>query len=145
MLFRSDPLVGCVNAPVADSKCGVVLLPDMEGFACKAAGNGFWQRSAALAPVGTVRWEFDASPSPPGFQSPDCSLNVNNGKDLACGPGQQSIAAMADSPWLEASGIAKGAALRLRFGTAGVWSSQVAKVRAKAKDAPAWKIGRAHV
>jgi hypothetical protein len=133
-----DPAVGCVNAPVADGKCGTVVPPDVTALGCKTGSNGLWLRSDTLAPAGTVRWDFDASPNPPGFLSPDCALNVNNGKDLACGPGQPAIAATADSPWYEASGIAKNAPLRLRFASAGLWIGQTAKVKVRAKDAAGW-------
>mgnify|MGYP003345535588 CR=1 FL=1 len=102
-----DPAKGCVNAPTADAKCGTVVPPDAENFACKSLANGQWLRSDTLAPAGTVRWDFDASPASPAPLSPDCSLNVNNGKDLACGAEQAAIAATADSPWFEASGIAR--------------------------------------
>ena len=118
-----DVLKGCVHIASGDPNCGVVTTPISDKFTCGDAGSTLWQRSDPDAPAGTVRWDFDATPSVPGFSSPDCSLNVNNGKGLACGAGQGAILATADSPWIDATGIVAGSSMSIRFLSAGGWAA----------------------
>lgn len=109
---------GCLHTPSADPLCGVVPLPYATTLACNDADLGLWQRSGADLAAGAVRWNFDATPWLPGAFSPACSLNVNNGKDLTCGPGQTALKATADSPWFNAEKI-PGKPIGAYFKTAG--------------------------
>jgi len=109
---------GCVHTPVADPNCGVVSLSHGSTLACDDPELELWQRSGTDLPAGSVRWRFDAKPALPGAFSPACSLNVNNDKDLTCGPGQASIKATADSPWYDGT-LFFGEPIALHFTTAG--------------------------
>ena len=123
---------GCLHTPSADPSCGIVKLPYQNKFICEDASLALWQRSDTDAPSGTVRWETDATPAVPGFNSAACSINVNNGKDLTCGVGQIAILATADSPWIDATALAAGGSISVSFASSGSWSAgQKATVQAR--------------
>lgn len=114
---------GCVFTPKADATCGVVPLPYAQDFSCGSGGLAYWQRSGGELAPKSVRWEFDQTPALSGSPSGACTLNVNNGQDLVCGEGQNAISATADSPWIDATGLAPGTPMRMRMHVAGTWSA----------------------
>jgi len=118
-----DPTSGCTYTPVADPGCGLVPLPFAESFPCGADSLQLWQRGDVAQGGTLVRWDFDATPAKPGYSSPKCSLNANDGTGLTCGNGQSAIAASAESPWFDATSLGGGAGpVKLRFKSAGSWS-----------------------
>jgi hypothetical protein len=113
-----DPAKGCVYTPVSAGTCGIVGLPYVQGFACGDVSNQLWQLDlAAQGPV----WAMDATPAVPGFQSPGCALNFNDGQDTACASGQTAIDASAKSPTFDASALKPATPLTLQFSLAGTW------------------------
>ncbi|MSQ84432.1 MAG: hypothetical protein EXR77_16380 [Myxococcales bacterium] len=133
---------GCKNAAGGDAKCGVSALTYAHNFDCGLQGLDMWQKSDWALPVGAVKWGFDATPQLPSATTPTCSLNINNGKDLACATGQAAVAASADSPWLNATALPAGATLTVRFASAGNWTvQQAAKVQVRVVAAEWTDVG----
>ncbi|MBM4344104.1 MAG: hypothetical protein FJ100_12115 [Deltaproteobacteria bacterium] len=129
-----DPGNGCTFKPGSPG-CGFAKVPYGIEFACGDAGFVDWKVTAAGIGMDSpqpplVKWQVDDTPALGG--AAQCGLNVNNGKDLACGFGQKALLQTADSPWIDATAIAPGAPLKLRFESAGLWSStQTARVLIK--------------
>jgi len=105
-----DPCTGgescTVGACKATSQTACTVLAS-DAFACGASN---W----AIDPAGAVTpsWAIDGTPFPPGFKSPECSLNFNNGKDFACGTGQIKVQGTATSVSYDLT-AAKAASLEL--------------------------------
>lgn len=122
-----DPTVGCVFTAVAPADCPSSTVPYLEPFNCGSTALQLWKKTPiSLDPI--VKWAVDGTPAAPGFESPDCSLNVNNGIDVTCPMQQATIESTADSPVINATSVAPGAPLVLRFGSAGSWKQQQADV-----------------
>ena len=126
-----DPAEGCSFKPGATS-CGQAKIPYKIDFACNDVAFVPWKVTApgiGLAnPVPPlVGWKVDDTPALGGLAQ--CALNVNNSKDLVCGFGQKALLQTADSPWFDATSIAPGAPLLLKFESAGLWATdQTARV-----------------
>ncbi len=118
-----DPVVlSCVNTNLDESVCQITS-SYAEPFNCNSGALDKWTRSDALSPNVWVKWGFDATPAEPAPLSKACSLNINNGTDLACAEGQASVAATASSPSVDLSSMATGTATKLTFFSAGAWSA----------------------
>ena len=87
----------CVASPGA---CSQVVA---EPFACDGAAG--WVVDAAAA-GSMVAWAIDATPAEPGFLSPKCSLNFNDGKAFECFKGQGKVGGAAISPVIDLSDAA---------------------------------------
>lgn len=115
----------CAFTLPLDATCGVQMAPYVDAFPCDATATAAqWNRSGGDLAASAVRWAFDASPALPQASGTGCSLNVNNGKDLACGPGQNTLDLTADSPWIDVSAIPSGKPLVVRFASTGSWTAQ---------------------
>ncbi len=129
-----DPNNGCSFKAGAPG-CGFAKVPYSIEFGCGDPAFVDWKVTAPGIGMDKpepplVKWQVDDSPALGG--TAQCALNVNNGKDLACGFGQKILQQTADSPWIDATAIAPGAPLKLRFESAGLWSStQQARVLIK--------------
>ncbi|MSP92950.1 MAG: hypothetical protein EXR79_14295 [Myxococcales bacterium] len=109
-----DKAAGCSAVVIAG--CGVKL-PYLDVFACP---DKVWKLDAAVD--GGPAWGIDATPSPPGYFSPSCSLNFNDGKAFPCASGAAGVApAVALGPWIDGTGTKAGAGLEARFKLAGAW------------------------
>ena len=107
----------CVHAAIP--KCGKVLpLPWADAFDC--GGGSLWEISPAGSGPG---WAIDASPAAPGYKSPQCSLNFNNGSNFNCPGGVSKVAGTASTLWLNALQLATGSGLKMTFQVAGEWES----------------------
>ena len=95
-----------------------VTLPYLQAFSCTGQTLPDW--SLPTPPAKGPFWAVDGSPKDPGFLSPDCSLNFNDGVAYEC-PTAVPLAAAATSPWLDASGVVAGAPLTVRFALNGNW------------------------
>ncbi len=124
-LDSCDAKVGCIFKPGPDKDCGTATLPFLATLSCGDSGFTGWKVSPGagsdVAGKPAVRWSLDASPLIDAEQPDACSLNINDGKNLQCAPGQDKVVATADSPRIDASVIAKNAALVLRLQSAGQW------------------------
>ena len=69
------------------------------------------------------RWQVDATPSKPGYKSPTCSVNYNNGKNYVCPALAGSVSGSLVSPLIDASQLDKGEPLTLTFQLGGEWES----------------------
>ncbi|MBM4342752.1 MAG: hypothetical protein FJ100_05190 [Deltaproteobacteria bacterium] len=126
---------GCQITPGTTPGCGKAILPYAHQFNCGTPGLDQWQLSDWALPAGSVRWAFDATGPLPGVTGQTCSLNLNNGKDLACPAGQGALAATADSPWFDATKVAAKSPVVVRVTSAGNWTAQhVAKVQVRLAD-----------
>ncbi|MSP91962.1 MAG: hypothetical protein EXR79_09225 [Myxococcales bacterium] len=110
---KTDAVVG---PPLSTT---VVKTPYATDFAC--AGAAGWSYDTAAA--GVPAWALDATPKVPGFASAECSLNFNNGKDFACPKGALSVGGIATGPTIDASAVAAGAPLTVKFALAGGWET----------------------
>ncbi len=125
----------CKVAPGNLPGCGKAILPYAHAFTCSTPGLDQWQMSDWALPATAVKWNFDATGPLPGVTGQTCSLNINNGKDLACAAGQGAIAATADSPWFDATKVAANATVVVRLTSAGNWTAQqTAKVQVRLAD-----------
>ncbi len=115
----------CSFALPQDATCAVQPAPYVDSFGCDATATAAqWNRSGGDLPAAAVRWAFDSSPVLPQASLSGCSLNVNNGKDLACAPGQNALELTADSPWVDVSAVPVGQPLLVRFASTGSWTAQ---------------------
>ena len=114
------PGKGCLFTPDPSPTCNTVALPYTQTFTCDDASTQLWQ--ADLAQTGSS-WAVDGTPNPPGFQSPGCSLNFNDGKDDSCGKDVASVDASAKSPLFDATTVKAGSALTLQFALNGQWDA----------------------
>ncbi|MSQ83937.1 MAG: hypothetical protein EXR77_13820 [Myxococcales bacterium] len=113
-----DPVKGCVGAAVADC----VGLPYAQTFSCADPGLASWALSAAPL-KGAAAWGVDATANPPGYWSPACSLNFNNGAHFECTGTETAVGGTARSPQLDATGIKVGAIVRVAFRLGGKWEN----------------------
>jgi len=120
-LDSCDAATGCVHVASQNLECGVVPLPYQTSFTCGNVDVTYWHLSGTDAPTGAVRWKVSGIPSP-GYASPPCSLNANNGYSLTCKGGQAGISATADSPWFDATKLPK-VQIDLTFSTVGYWGA----------------------
>ncbi len=97
---------GCLHALL--SSCVLVPVPYVEPFNC---GGAFGWTLGQTVENG-VGWAVDGTPAQPGYLSPSCSLNFNNGVDFAC---VKPMEAFATSPVIDTSKVAPGTHLALRF------------------------------
>ncbi|MBI5607974.1 MAG: hypothetical protein HY902_03745 [Deltaproteobacteria bacterium] len=129
-----DGATGC-SFTVKEPGCGKATLPYAAAFGCDDPAVAAWHVTAAGIGMANpqpppLQWAVDALPQVTADGS--CTLNMNNGKDLACGLGQSWINQTADSPVFDATGLASGAPIVLQFESAGSWAaSQTAKVFAR--------------
>lgn len=118
--------VGCTSK-IGDAKCGQANVSYLNSFSCNSAGLSAWKVSPSAASdlekQTALRWQVDATPILLPSAASDCSLNVNNGLDLKCLPGELTATAQADSPRLDATGWVQGSALLLRVESAGSWGA----------------------
>ena len=113
--YSCDPSSGCTTTELTG--CGsAVSLPYTATFICDGPDKAAWQLDS-----GTPGWAIDGTPKTPGFASPSCSLNFNDGTDYACAPGAANVGGAARSPWFDASKVAKGSVLMLRLRIGGAW------------------------
>jgi len=111
-----DPGAGCVHA----LKAGCLgPLAYATTFPCDDKG---WTLDPA-PPFTTASWGIDATPAKPGFLSPACSLNFNNGVDFACSAseGGKIAPTFAKGPVLDLSGWAAGTPAKVTFWLGGKW------------------------
>ncbi len=108
-----DIVKGCAFAATANC----VGLPYSITFACNDPAMATWKLDAVNAGLG---WAVDATPNPPGFKSPSCSLNYNNGVDYNC-VNNVPDNAYATGPLMDATQIKVGTVIRLVFQLGGVW------------------------
>lgn len=104
------------GSPLSDK---VVTLPYAVDFPCAATPVG-WTWDKPLA--NNVGWHVDSTPTPPG-KAQNCSLNYNNEKNYECPTGVSSSTANAYSPWIDATALAAGKPLTVKFALAGDWES----------------------
>ncbi len=136
-----DPKLGCVFTPQAWGSCGVSALPYAQTFTCNdKVSEQFWKfdSSGADGPA----WAVDASPALPGFFSPDCAANFNNGTDTSCGAQQLSLDSSLISPIFDATPFKAGTAIQLTFYLAGSWDiAPAAELDVEASvDGKTWNI-----
>ncbi|MBI5607333.1 MAG: hypothetical protein HY902_00465, partial [Deltaproteobacteria bacterium] len=93
-------------------------IPYLANFAC-GAGAGGWVLDKPSSGSKAV-WAIDATPAQPAAPGDGCSLNFNDGAGFAC---TSSFYATATSPAIDASKVAPGTTLVLRFALAGTWPS----------------------
>ncbi|MSP91478.1 MAG: hypothetical protein EXR79_06705, partial [Myxococcales bacterium] len=93
---------GKCSGPAAP--CAFALV---EPFAC--AGTVGWTFAGPNVP-GAAKFAIDGTPAPPGHHSPSCALNLNDGVNFECKPGQPRVEASATSPAINLAGVT-GAAL----------------------------------
>lgn len=136
-----DPLSGCSFASGAPS-CGQATVPYAIAMDCTETGFVGWRVSAPGIAVANpqpppVAWKLDNLPALGGLSQ--CALNINNGKDLACGFLQNSVDAWAESPWIDLTAVQADAPVVLRLESAGFWSSAwAAKILVRQENQP-WK------
>ncbi len=140
-----DPLAGCVFASGQPS-CGQAPMPYAIAMDCTETAFSSWRVSAPGIAVADpqpplVAWKLDNLP-PLGGTS-QCALNVNNGKDLACGFLQTSVDAWAESPWIGLTSVTPEAPVVLRMESAGFWSSSwTAKILVRQENQPWKELGK---
>jgi hypothetical protein len=105
-----DKAIGCSYVPKLGCTAG---LPFSQPFNCNDATLADWKFDA---PNNNVGWAVDASPNPPGFRSPGCSLNYNNGNNFNSG---NTNSGNATFPLLDATAAKAGAPLVLEFWVSG--------------------------
>lgn len=136
-----DPLGGCTFA-AGSAGCGQASLPYAIAMDCTETGFAGWRVSAPGISVANpqpplVAWKLDNQPPLGGVSQ--CALNVNNGKDLACGFLQTAVDAWAESPWIDLTSAPADAPVVLRLESAGFWSSSwTAKILVRQENQP-WK------
>ncbi|MBM4346043.1 MAG: hypothetical protein FJ100_21930, partial [Deltaproteobacteria bacterium] len=136
-----DPTSGCATKLSENPYCKPSKLPVAVKFHCGEPVLQAWvlavEAAADPTAVGLVQFKVDKTPV--GLSAPPtaCALNVNNGKDLACGPGQTALQAHATSPQYDLADLAPGTPLVLQFESAGTWSSAKATVQWRSGGA-AW-------
>lgn len=105
---------GCSHQAIPN--CTSANLPYFEPFNCD--GGAGW--TLGTTPENGVAWAIDGTPSIPGWTSPGCSLNFNNGVDFEC---TTAIKSAAVSPTFDASNLPVGSHLAIRFHSAGDWEA----------------------
>lgn len=140
-LDSCDPAGGCSFKPTS-SGCGQAQVPYALAMDCSETGFEGWRVTAPGVGLASpqpplVAWKLDDQPAMAG--AGQCTLNINNGKDLACGWGQNQIEAYADSPWLDLMAVSGGSALVLRFESAGLWGSSWSASVQMREQGQAWK------
>ena len=113
----------CVHTKVAGCEQKGMKVPWETKFDCATAKAESWDpEGSAQGP----KWSIDATPTPPGFKSPQCALNFNDGTNIACPAGTMlskkiGVEGTAWSPYIDATGVNQGAQLAARFMLAGTW------------------------
>ncbi len=109
-----DSAKGCLHTALTN--CVTVGVPYVEPFNCGGATG--WTLGQTVET--TVGWGIDGTPAAPGYLSPLCSLNFNNGKDFQC---VNPVDASAVSPVINAVNLPAGSHLALRFFNNGVYEA----------------------
>ncbi len=91
-----DSAIGCFSDPIGS--CEILYETP---FACDESG---W---TAEITDGLIPWAVDGLPSPPGYSSPECSLNFNDDVGGYASPGFTASAAHVTSPVIDATGVAE--------------------------------------
>jgi hypothetical protein len=119
-------------------------LPFTTEFACDEPAVLPWQFAVQEASQPTAiisQWKVDTTALEAGTPATACSLNLNNGKQLACGEGQSVIHATATSPWIDATYLAPGTVVLLAFESAGTWTGAAVEAAVEASlDGKLWSL-----
>ncbi len=107
-----DPIKGCLHSPLAS--CVTVGVPYVEPFNCGGA-KGWTLGQSAESGLG---WAVDGTPASPGYLSPSCSLNFNNGVDFQC---TSPVDVAATSPVINTASLPAGTHLAMRFFSNGAY------------------------
>ena len=126
----------CKNTKIAACEQKAVKVPWETKFDCATPKAQGWDPDVVGA---GPSWAIDASPLPPAYKSPKCSLNFNDGKNIGCPDGKmlskkKGVEGTAYSPYIDATGVAKGAWLAARFQLAGNWSGSAGHLDVEASD-----------
>ena len=113
--FRFDSIDSSVNGGAGWFVDALNLLVEPkpsfgDGIVC--SNKTAWTFANAQAGVG---WDIDATVSPPGFASADCSLNFNNGTNFNCPSGASKVAGTATSVTFATTAPPAGQKMYLRY------------------------------
>lgn len=111
-LDSCSPQAGCAHQAIPD--CADTSLPYFQSFACGTLAG--W--TLGTTPENGVAWAIDATAELPGWYSPACSLNFNNGKNFVC---TIPITSSAVSPPFDTTKVPAGTHLAMSFMLAGAW------------------------
>ncbi len=113
-----DAKTGCKYAYI--NGCSEVKPPYANDFKCTDPMTSWLILNDPPQPG--PAWKVDAKPNPPGFLSPDCSLNFNNDVDFQCPTGATKVGGKALSPVIDATGYT-GTKLHVKFQYSGAWEN----------------------
>ena len=115
-----DTKSGCLHTALPN--CVTVSVPYVEPFNCASSTGGSgavgWTLGQTVEP--NLGWAVDGTAATPGFLSPSCSLNFNNGTDFAC---VNAVDASAVSPVILTANLPTGSHLALRFFNNGAYEN----------------------
>ena len=114
-----DPAKGCVVTAVPG--CGEVQIPYSQDFACGGQLTSWNFKNEAVGPT----WKVDGLPNPPGFKSPECSLNFNDDVAYTCATGASKVQGTVISPTFDLSKLAPGTPVEVSFYINGDWESGI--------------------
>ncbi len=136
-----------VCSHVANPLCGGKgkSLPFASSFDCASPGLADWQ---ATGTPGGPSWAFDADGSTfefPGYQSPSCSANFNNGLDYQCpATGVKQVSGALTSPSLDGTAVKPGQLVYLDLWLAGKFNFEDELVLETTVDGDTWKAVRTY-
>jgi len=93
-----DSKTGCKHSGIKGCGSKPFPLPFVEPFNCGSGSSKIWQLGGYS---NGPSWAVDGTPAVPGYKSPKCSLNFNNGKNYNCPTGLKNINKSAVSPAID--------------------------------------------